>query len=207
MVRATSRMHEIEISLREVGTAQLRFIESLCYPLYWIEESADSAHRIRNGTAFFLGVGQDLFGVTAFHVIDAWRDSVTRVGSLRLGGMGPSLPLDWDKRAIAGHAGIDLATFAIEPKEIALLGRTPFIVSQGYWPPMPPVEDGELLYCGFPGVGARSTSTEMVFGSVPTSSFATSVSERDVSTQLQRENRWPNCWARSPCLRISTLEA
>jgi hypothetical protein len=178
-----------------LGRYELELVTSFCAPLYWAIRDHDGTVRSRNGTAFFLDTGQKMFAVTACHVVDGWRASraAEDAGPLRLAGKhGSSVALDWNGRSIDEHPGIDIATFAVTPREIESLGKIVLTGWQKAWPPGPPQERCGIYYCGYPGVGTRHpTKQEVIFGATPASGIATSVSEKDVSTLIEREHLVP----------------
>jgi hypothetical protein len=182
------------IMLGGLGRAELEFVTSLCTPLYWAIRTTDGKAGSRNGTSFFLDAGQGPIGVTCAHVIDGWVTSQAGedAGPLRLGGNGKSLVLDWNERAIDIDTTIDIATFKVEAKEVEWLGKTVLTGYQKVWPPAPPLANCGVYYCGYPGVGTRHPSNdEVVFGAVPGSGVVSSLSERDVSTVIEREHLMP----------------
>jgi hypothetical protein len=131
--------------------------------------------------------------VTAAHVIEgprSWRKHWEQHGPtpLRLGGRrGTSAPFDWDARAVDIDLEIDIATFAISPKEIAAINRSVYSGYQPDWPPPPPEKSKGIYYCGFPGHGTRQISREAVqFGAVVGSGVASGVNEADVSSLIER---------------------
>jgi hypothetical protein len=177
-----------------LGEAELRLVTSFCAPLYWAVRLPDRVI-CRNGTAFFLNPGEGVFGVTASHVVEeGWRASrlTEDAGPLRLAGNGTSLALDWDARVIDAHPKIDIATFRLTEAEIRSLGKFVLTGSQTVWPPGPPQDRRGIYYCGYPGVGTRHPSLQdVVFGALPGSGIATSVSEKDISTLIERQHLMP----------------
>ena len=172
-----------------LGDYELELVASYCAPLYWAIRDEAGSFGSHNGTAFFLDVGDGLFGVTACHVIDGWLTSraTEDAGPLRLAGNGTSVLIDFDKTAIAMDRDIDIATFRVAIDEVKSLGKQVLTGNQKTWPPAPPQERRGVYYAGYPGLGTRHPSPrEAVFGIVRGSGIAHSVSERDVSTQLER---------------------
>jgi hypothetical protein len=112
---------------------------------------------------------------------------------LRLSGnSGKSVVIDFDKSAIAMDRDIDIATFRVREDEVKSLGKQVLTGNQNAWPPAPPKERGGIYYAGCPGVGTQYPSPSVaVFGMLRGSGIAHSVSERDVSTQLEREHLMP----------------
>jgi hypothetical protein len=96
--------------------------------------------------------------------------------------------LDWDERQIDAHSALDIATFRVGQSEIARLGKTVLTGFQTTWPPGPPQQGRGIHYSGYPGVETLHVSEQEVwFGCMTGSGVASSVNERDVSTQIERE--------------------
>jgi hypothetical protein len=174
-----------------LAESELAFVASICAPLYWAIRRPDGTVQSSNGTAFFLNAGSGVFGVTACHVIDGWRRSqqLEDAGPLRIGAQGSSLQLDWDARQIDADSAIDIATFTTDQSEVTKLGKTVLTGFQRAWPPGPPQQGRGIYYCGYPGVATLHPSPrEVCFGCMPGSGIASSVNERDISTQIEREH-------------------
>lgn len=175
-----------------LGQAELEFVLSLTAPLYWIIHEAEG-YRVRNGSAFFLNTDEGVFAVTANHVIEGWkRDCVSsNVVAFQLG---HDLQIDFDGQHgfIAAHEGIDIATFRISECEIASIGKTPLTGYQRSWPPLPPKLDRGIYFGGFPGVETIKLSrNEISFGATAGGGVASSISEKDVSSLIERINLIP----------------
>jgi hypothetical protein len=172
-----------------LGEFELKLVISFSAPIFWATMKGGQL-RARNGTAFFLNTGERLFGVTACHVIDGWKQcpAEERPGPLRLAGMGTSVRLDWDQRVIDMDAAIDIATFHVTESEVKTIGKTVLTGAQKNWPPgKPPINCG-IYFAGFPGVSTIELSVDKVsFGAMAGGGIATSVSEKDVSSQIERE--------------------
>jgi hypothetical protein len=177
-----------------LGDYELERVAVYCAPLYWAVRDDSGNVGSHNGTAFFLNAGEETFAVTACHVIDGWIASRASedAGPLRLGGHGQSLVINLDRDVIAMDSEIDIATLRINDKDVKALGKEVLTGNQKAWPPAPPEQRCGICYAGYPGVGTRHPSRrEAVFGIVRGSGIAHSVSERDVSTQLEREYLMP----------------
>lgn len=175
-----------------LGKAEGEFVASLTTTLWWVIREGDRNYRARNGSAFFLDAGKGVFGVTANHVLEAWRSDCQskKVVALQLAGM----PFDPEgKHAIIdAHRGIDIATFRITADEVRSIGKTTLTGTQRAWPPPPPQQDKGVYYAGFPGVEKQWVSPRDVsFGIAPGGGVASSVSERDVSSLIEREHIIP----------------
>jgi hypothetical protein len=171
-----------------LARAELEFVMSVTAPLFWIMREAEGGYRVRNGSAFFLDAGGGVFGVTAAHVIDECRQALGsgRVVSVQLGDQG--LDLDGRNAIIAADAAIDIATFRVSRDEVAALGKTVLTGYQRQWPPGPPQRDRGVYYGGFPGTETIwSAPREISFGAAPGGGIASSVSESDVSSLIERD--------------------
>ncbi len=172
-----------------LGRAELEIVTSFAAPLYWILEENDRL-RVRNGTTFFLNAGEGVFGVTAAHVLDELQEHLAagRVRSAQIG-RDHLLDLNGAHAIIASQSELDIATFRFSASEVAAIGKTILTGSQTAWPPVPPMVDRGVTFVGYPGHETQwLTRSEISFGAAPGGGVATSVSELDVSTQLQREN-------------------
>lgn len=172
-----------------LGKAELEFVTSLTAPLYWVIRKNDNHFRARNGSAFFLDTGDGPLCVTAHHVIEGWKEDCRdgNVVAIQLG----DLPIDFESRhaLIAAHEGMDIATFQITLDEIRSIGKTVLTGSQSDWPPGPPQQDRRIYYSGFPGVETIWLSpSEISFGIATGGGVASSISESDVSSLIQREH-------------------
>jgi hypothetical protein len=173
-----------------LGKTELEFVTSIAAPVFWIIRESSDLFRVRNGTAFFLDAGQGPFAVTCCHVIDGLRrdQATNNVIAVQLG---KNLKLDVSGRhaIIDQHREIDIATFKITAEEIADLGKTCLTGFQRDWPPSPPELDRGIYYAGFPGSERLWQSPkEVSFGAAPGAGVASSVSDTNVSTQIEREN-------------------
>jgi hypothetical protein len=173
-----------------LGRAELEFATSLTAPLYWIIRDDERRYRVRNGSAFFLDAGNGPFGVTACHVVEGWRQDRANGNVVGLQ-LGLDLPIDFEgsNALIAAHEGIDIATFRVSADEIKRIGKTALTGFQTNWPPRPPQQGRGIYYAGFPGVETIWLSaTEISFGAAPGGGIASSVSETDVSSLIEREH-------------------
>jgi hypothetical protein len=91
---------------------------------------------------------------------------------------------------VAVQLGLDLPLdLAGRHATIAALGKVCLTGYQRAWPPGPPQQDRGVYYSGFPGTETIWLSPrEISFGAAPGGGVASSVSETDVSTLIEREN-------------------
>ena len=170
-----------------LGKAELEFVTSIAAPIFWVIREESGRCRWRNGSAFFLDAGAGPFAVTAQHVIAGWRTDHCsgNVGALQISG----LPIDFtgQNQIINAHEGLDIATFRIGQEEIDKIGKTVLTGNQSAWPPPPPQQDRGVYFSGFPGIETHLiSSNEFSFGAAPGHGVASSVSETDVSSLIER---------------------
>lgn len=173
-----------------LGRAELKFVASLTAPLFWVIKQPSGELKVRNGTAFFLDAGEGPFGVTAAHVIDGYEcdRAASHVVAVQLG----DLQIDLIDSLIDSDLYIDIATFRVTPEQIKMLGKTALRGHQREWPPAPPLEGRGINFAGYPGTETLfATPREFNFGIAAGGGVASSVSEVDVSAQIEREHLIP----------------
>lgn len=177
-----------QIMLSGLGEAELRFATSLTAPIWWVIKNPNGTFFTKNGSAFFLDAGEGPFGVTANHVIEGWRRDCAEKMVVACQ-IGRDLTFEFDRRRIDSHVEIDIATFRVESEEIASLGKTVLAGHQKNWPPAPPEMGRGVYFSGFPGTSTMWLSQEEIsFGAAPGAGVANSISEVDVSSQIEREH-------------------
>ena len=140
----------------EVGIARTLQIESRRYPapIWWCSDPSDASTLCHCGTCFFVTVGDDRFGVTAFHVIAAYLRDRDRFPHTQL--IIRNTAIDrWESRMIDGDACLDLATFRVSDEEFRAIGATSLCATPERWPPQPPTEGRGLVFTGYAGVDRR----------------------------------------------------
>jgi len=164
-------------------------VNSYIVPLCWfVPEKSGSKFKARNGSAFFLDAGEGPFGVTAAHVIEDYKKCRKKgqVEEVKLS----NIPFDIENknRIIAIDNNIDLATFEITSEEIQSIGTIVITGSNRSWPPTPPQQDRGIFLAGFPSIETTSHSVpDFGFGAHSINGTANSISEKDISIQIKRE--------------------
>lgn len=131
-----------------------------------------------------MDVGEVTLGVTAAHVLKALQ--AVEHSDLIQSSIGSDLGFT-SSRLIDCDDAIDIATFQISRKEIEAIGKTSVTGSQSAWPPEPPEAQRGVHFAGFPEVEQiQQHETATSFGVVTAGGIATSVNERDVSSQIER---------------------
>jgi hypothetical protein len=130
---------------------------------------------VHNASAFVLDCGRGPFVVTAGHVFSQFIADKRRASCL--GSQIGNVEFDLERRLIdSGHdRRIDIATFHIEPNEVAALGKQIVFATDGPWPPPP--NPGEVAFFGgFLGsqrivLGPNEVSFGLHLGMTPVADF------------------------------------
>jgi hypothetical protein len=187
-----NRAEALRVFAAGLGNAEVEMIVGFALPFFWLVHSAEG-QTPKSGTAFFLNIGKEVFGVTAAHVINAYLEDhksgqtqVCRVGGRR----GAPISVHVEERIIDSDPDLDIVTFWLSPREIDAAGAAPMSGDQKKWPPDPPLQEDLLAFAGFPGVdrtlGFQQT---MRFGYVAAHGSATSVNEDTISIQIERDKQ------------------
>jgi hypothetical protein len=157
-------------------------------PIFWVVSPRPNGtdDQIRNGTTFFLDCGKGVFGVTAGHVYDAAATAAATGVACQIGAS--TTPIDLRDRLISRGRDVDIATYRVSPAEVATFDAVPLTGWQATWPPKPPEVDSGVMYGGYPGVARRITKPWRIeFNSLTSTGVANSVSDRDISTVIERD--------------------
>ncbi len=168
-----------------LGKAEGEFIASMVTPFYWYWQ-ADGGVAVRNGSIFFLNCGGGCMGVTAAHVIKGYRSDAAAHPTARCQ-IGHDLIVDIEERLIDIDPSIDIATVSISVGEVAALQKIVYTGVGNEWPPKPPARDRGIIFAGFPGRERLFPAPNaIIFGLFSLGALATSISERDVSSKIER---------------------
>jgi hypothetical protein len=154
------------------GRELLKAIQPCVAPFYWTSRLAESLPS--NGSAFIVKTSAALFGITARHVYDEYKEQVDQVPTAvcRL----LNLEIDLRARLISRGNESDVVTFEIRPFELNDLNMQP-----APWPPWIPKVNHAVIIAGFPGIGKRFTGSSITFGLYHALIGVDSVSDRDIS--------------------------
>ena len=169
----------------DLGKAEVEHVSRFVTPIYWVIPQGQGV-LAKNGTLTFLDTGNAIFGVTAAHVILEYQhDAKIKAGPLQFG---IETRIELSERLIACDADMDIATLRVTPEEIKALGKYA-LGGHAVWPPSPPQPDKGVYYTGFPGAARYWERPGLIsFGLMTGGGVATSVNERDISSQHEREN-------------------
>ncbi len=181
----------IELVKGQYGEAALKQAASFVAPVFWVTVGVDGQEKVSSASMFFIDAGHGSFAVTANHVLQAYVDAkaeVRRSTSAIVpesydGRPRSALSFELDSRLIDGSPEVDIATFDIRAAELEKLGTSVVTL----WPPLPPDVGKGIVFAGFPGgerelVGPR----DMSFAVFPGLGVATTVSDRQISCQFDR---------------------
>jgi hypothetical protein len=131
--------------LTEVSNFTLR----VCTPIYWHDRRLPFPKEMRGGSCFTLRFGERLFGVTAAHVLQAYRDAreqnAATVCQLRL------MEFAFHDVVIDSDVALDIATFSVSEDQLKAINGTA-IDCTGQWPPPVPARMRAVSLAGFPEV-------------------------------------------------------
>ena len=182
----------IELVKGPLGDAALKSVAKFAAPVFWESRRKKESSPITNGTIFLADFGQGCFAVTANHVYQGYLEDKAEFPkttcwiapeAFEAGGK-DAIPFDLEERVIDQLEDPDIATFKVAENEADAIGTS--ITS--LWPPIPPKTGQAVVFTGYPGnerleIGPR----ELRFSPLPALMIATSVNERQISCQFERE--------------------
>ncbi|WP_152548472.1 hypothetical protein [Cupriavidus sp. SK-4] len=172
----------------EFGKTLLHGVLDYATPLAWGVEENGVWRILANGTAFILDCGQGPFLVTAAHVYEGYLEARDEHPTLHCQlGMMEFRP---EERLICtlGHRVLDVATFRVEPDEIAAL-RKRICFGPAEWPPRNVAEHDGVFFGGFPGIERRpNAENAFTFGFYVALTPVSSASQRHFGCAFERDN-------------------
>ena len=131
--------------LNEVSNFTLR----VCTPIYWHDRRLPFPKEVQGASCFILRFGERLFGVTAAHVLQTYRDARARntatVCQLRF------MEFAFEDAIIDSDPALDIATFSVSDIQLKEINGTA-IDCTGQWPPPTPARMRAVSLAGFPEV-------------------------------------------------------
>ncbi len=157
------------------------------FVIFWAAPGDGSGDtRIDNGSGFFLDCGEGTFAVTADHVLQGYLERKRHEPGLicQIG----NVHFEPEARLIDRDPNLDIASFRIDEREIAIDGKLAHRPDPAKWPPKPPEPGKGIFFAGFPGV-YRSQRGPLAFewGSYVGVTVATSVTDDYIACQFDRE--------------------
>ena len=164
-------------------TSGLEFV----VPLWWVFEDPENNLSLRNGSAFLVDLGLDIFAVTAAHVFRAYGDAkqtAARFGGCQLGG----LLFAPETRLISCQDDLDIATFRINADEARQIGKAIVTAGPSNWEPLSPAVGNFAFFAGFPAQ-ARGMTPNNNFVAAPYFAMSpiTSITDHQIACRFDRE--------------------
>jgi hypothetical protein len=123
------------------------FLIRSCKVVYWHDGSSPPPKALRGGSCFVLRFRRRLVGVTACHVVEAYREAKAQIATLVCQLW--NIHFDIAERIIDEDKTSDIATFEISEQELLTIGGHE-IDCRGAWPPPNPVKGSIISVAGFP---------------------------------------------------------
>jgi hypothetical protein len=123
------------------------FIVKSCKVIYWHDGNLPPPKELRGGSCFVLRFRRRLVGVTARHVVQAYRDAKAEIATLVCQLW--NIRFDIAERIIDEDKTLDIATFDVSEQELLSIGGHE-IDCRGAWPPPNPVKGSIISVAGFP---------------------------------------------------------
>ena len=155
-------------------------------PLWWLVADNDDAVALRNGSAFLVDLGQEIFAVTAAHVFREYcraKKAPTKIGC-QLG----SLLFDPEARLVDCRDDLDIATLRITAEEVGQIGKRVATPGLPYWERLKPEVGNFAFFAGFPAQ-ARGMTSDGNFSTAPYFAMPpiTSVTDHQIACRFDRE--------------------
>jgi hypothetical protein len=192
MTSPITKKEAIKLVKGPFGDAVLKSVAKYAAPVFWESRRKKEGSPIANGTLFLANFRAGCFAVTANHVYQGYLEDKAESPEMTCW-IAPeafetrgkdAIPFDLEERLIDRLEDPDIATFKVTDGEADAIGTS--ITS--LWPPILPEIGQPVVFAGYPGnerlkVGPR----ELSFAPLPALMIATSVSDRQISCQFERE--------------------
>jgi Trypsin-like peptidase domain len=182
----------IALARGDFGRAALEAVSHFAAPIFWIYADQSDQLLVNNGTAFFVDAGAGPFVVTANHVFQSARRATSQ-NRMRFCGLMPdsldgqirdALEFNFEERLIGYSSDHDIATFRMTSSELSQIRSNILSV----WPPVIPQCSRGIVLAGYPGHERRLEANGILsFMVYPVLALATTVSDRQISCQFDRE--------------------
>jgi hypothetical protein len=123
------------------------FVVKSCKVIFWHDGCAPAPKPLRGGCCFVLRFRNKLVGITADHVVQAYRREKARLPTLV--GQLWNIAFDLSERIIDHDTALDIATFDVSEWELSQIGGNEFDC-RGSWPPPNPQVGNIISIAGFP---------------------------------------------------------
>jgi hypothetical protein len=119
----------------------------MVFPICWHDPTIPYPKYVKVASCFALKFRERLIGVTAAHVVDAYRETRKKIPTLTCQ-LRNLCDFDLEGALIDYDLRIDLATFALTEAQLATI-QSPAFNCQNYWPPPEPRDGNWVSFAGF----------------------------------------------------------
>jgi hypothetical protein len=182
--------HRKEESSRVIQAGFAKVLRELAFtcsaPIYWYSNMGSSRSAVMNsGTIFFVDAGHGPIGVTARHVIQAYREAALALPHVRC--QIANVAIDPLSALIAEDARRDIATLCVDSGQLQQIGK---IAHQNPcdWPPKPPEVDKGVFFGGYLGKKRRERPWVISWLFAGGLDIATSVHDDYLAIRFSRED-------------------
>ncbi len=156
--------------------------------MYWSCDAINAESILRNGSCFFLQIGDNIFGVTANHVYEAYLQAREKYPDLILV-IHNTIMKDFDDRIIDRDNVADILTFSVSPNEFKEIDTKPYRCPEDRWPPKPPVVKNGVIMAGYAEADMKVLDSKNVeFTQVSNLLIVKSIDEDKVEIQIEKKN-------------------
>ncbi len=120
-------------------------------PIIWHDRTKNWTKTINGATCFFIQYGDNVFGITANHVVATYIDEF-QLNTNLVCQLKDSFIFDLIKNIIDRDEKTDLATFSVPMEILKNIDVLPIDCS-GMWPPPDLCDSASISACGFPKLG------------------------------------------------------
>lgn len=156
--------------------------------IYWSYNATDAQTILHNGSCFFLQIDQNLFGVTANHVYEAYIQAKEEHPELVLL-IHNTIIQDFETRIIDRDQAADILTFSISSDELKQIDTRPYSCPINRWPPKPAVIGNGVIMAGY-AEADRAVMDSKNVEFLQTSNFliVAGIDEDKIEIQIEQKN-------------------
>ncbi len=195
MDRDVRRLDAIRALRSGLAATITRLLMDCTAPVYWLRVGRGVAEDpVDNGTVFFIDMGAGPIALTAWHVVDGYRQAAALYPDL--GCWLGSIPFNPSERLIAEDRLLEIATLRVSPAEIAAIEKVAHTAPS--WPPRIPQPTKGVFFGGYPGTAKERVSGGFIWDLAHVLETAYSVHEDHITIKFERESWVCNDLSRPP---------
>jgi hypothetical protein len=181
------RKEEASRAIRAGFAKVLRELAFACSaPIYWYSDMGPSRSAVMNsGTIFFVDAGHGPIGVTARHVIQAYREATLAHPHIIC--QIASVPIDPLKALIAEDSRRDIATLRVDSGQLQQIDKIAH-ENPRQWPPKPPEVGKGVFFGGYLGKERRESPGAITWLFAGGLDIAANVYDDYLSIRFSRED-------------------